>query len=430
MTRQIPFAALLPLYTLDLARRYWAPLLCVWLLGDFAHRMAMRGMAQLVAIEPYFGYAALGIVLVLQLAAYIIMFHMLRPGLPAVDAEYRRARGTGERRGLAEAERNLVDAVAVAILPFLIFYSAWDLIAEEYRRFLIATVNQEGMEFLLDIGAMNATGPLIAMALLAFGLRAFFEYVYDQTGSKTTGVLTALFEATWTFLALFSVVDLLGRFWAWVDTRAATVAVHDTLNAGLAWANGLVTPFPLQELVLGAIGAVTALWAMLKGGFIEPLLWLTITAVVFGAQMDRYTGLFRKDTRAGRVERAIIAGRRGPLRTAAGWVRRDMGDKYVPFLNAFRFILGTSPVFYLSFSLYYVLLELGFDRLERGVFVAVGPAEWLGWWWPWMGPVEVVLDAAKYMLRICLLAAAFELILRKVGGRSTGRRARARTGAA
>jgi len=425
MTRQIPFAALLPLYTLDLVRRYWAPLLCVWLLGDFAHRMAMRGMAELVTIEPYFGYAVLGIVLVLKLAAYIIMFHMLRPGLPEVDAEYRRVRGMGDRRDLAEAERNLVDAVAMAILPFLIFYSAWDLIAEEYRQFIIATVNQEGMDFLLDIGAMNATGPLIVMGLLAFCLRAFFEYVYDQTGSKITGVLTALFESTWTFLAVFTVVDLLGKFWEWVDTRAATVAVHDAFNSGLVWLNDLVTPFPLQAAVLGAIGAVAGLWNMLKGGFIEPLLWLTITAVVYGAQMDRYTGLFRKGTRAARIEQAIT-GRRGPLRAAVGWVRRDMGDKYIPFLNAFRFILSTSPVFYLSFSLYYVLLELGFDWLERGLYIAVGPAEWLGWWWPWLGPIEVVLDTAKYLLRVCLLAATFELILRKVGGESTGRRARRR----
>src|SRR5690606_29553583 len=98
MTRQTPFAALLPLHTLDLVRRYCAPLLCVWLLGDFAHRMAMRGMAELVTIEPYFGYAVLGIVLVLKLAAYIIMFHMLRPGLPEVDAEYCRVRGMGDRR--------------------------------------------------------------------------------------------------------------------------------------------------------------------------------------------------------------------------------------------------------------------------------------------------------------------------------------------
>src|SRR5690606_41184543 len=138
--------------------------------------------------------------------------------------------------------------------------------------------------------------------------------------------------------------------------------------------------------------------------------WLTITAVVYGAQMDRYTGLFRKGTRAARIEQAIT-GRRGPLRAAVGWVRRDMGDKYIPFLNAFRFILSTSPVFYLSFSLYYVLLELGFDWLERGLYIALGPAEWLRWWWPWLWPIKVVPDIATLLLRILLLAATCELLL-------------------
>ncbi|GAB3494285.1 hypothetical protein [Nocardiopsis coralliicola] len=422
MASSAPFAARLPLYALDLARRYWAPLLCVWFLADFLHRMALRGMAKLSGFEPVLGYAVLGIVLLLQLAGYIVMFHLLRPALPNVDAEYRRMRAGEGRRTIGEAERNVVDAVAMAILPFLIFYSAWDLLAEEFRQFLTTAVNDQGLDTLFDLGAVEMTGPLLAIALGAFGLRALFEHLYNRSGNKAAGVATALFESTWMFLGVFTVVQMATSFWTWMSGRAAAVAVHDAAMGTLAWFNELVFPLPLQAAVLGAVTAAATVWEMLKGAFVEPVLWLTITAVIYGAQMDRYSGLFRRGSRADRMEQALT--RKGPFKAGARWLRRDAADKYVPFLNAFRFILGVSPVFYLSFSLYYVLLELGFDWMERGIYTAVGPGEFLGFWWPWLEPMEIALEAVKYLLRICLLAAAFELILRASGGPARGRRAR------
>ncbi|WP_017539829.1 hypothetical protein [Nocardiopsis halophila] len=426
MRRPAAFAARLPLYTLDLVRRYWAPLLCVWLVGDIAYRLLLRGMAAAAAIEPMLGYLALGLLLLVQLATYIVMFHLLRPALPTVDAEYRRVRAgvlrrTAERGNAVLAERTIVDAIAMAILPFLIFYSAWDLYVEEYRKLTIASVNQEGLDVLLDMGAIDKLGPMVLIALAAFGLRALCEHFYDKNDGKVLGLATALFEATWMFLGTFTVVAAFTDFWKWAKARAAWAAVQNQIDGAVAWV-GAQLGVDLQDLLLQAYRTMGSTWAIFKDGFLQPLVWLTITAVVFGAQMDRYSGLFRGNGRTARLERALTSAK-GPIAAVRGWLRKDAGDKYIPFINAFKFILSVSPVFYLSFSLYYVLVLLGTEWLERGVYLFLGPADW-HLWFPWLEPVGVVSRLLQDLLRICLLAAAFELILFKVGGESTGRRAR------
>ncbi|MDA2806418.1 hypothetical protein [Nocardiopsis suaedae] len=426
MRRPASFAARLPLDTLDLLRRYWAPLLCVWLAGDITYRVLLRVMAKAAAFEPLLGYVALGVLLLVQLATYIIMFHLLRPALVTVDAEYRRVRSgalreTARRGSVALAERTLVDAIAMAILPFLIFYSAWDLYAEEYRKLTVAAVNEEGLDTLLDLGTLDHSLPMLAIAAAAFGLRALCEHFYKKNDGKILGLGTALFEATWMFMGTFTLVSAFTEFWKWAKGRAAWVAVQDQIDGVINWASAL-TGVDLQDAVLQFTRSVDTTWSIFKDGFLQPLVWLTITAVVFGAQMDRYSGLFNGKGRVARVER-VLTSAKGPVAAVRSWMRKDAGDKYIPFINAFKFILGVSPVFYLSFSLYYVLVMLGTEWMERGFYLFFGPDDWFQWW-PWLEPVSVVVRLVQDLLRICLLAATFELILFKVGGQSTGRRAR------
>ncbi|MDA2813675.1 hypothetical protein O4J56_23730 [Nocardiopsis sp. RSe5-2] len=412
--------------TLDLLRRYWAPLLCVWLAGDIVYRLLLRGMAKAAAFEPVLGYVALGVLLLVQLATYIIMFHMLRPALPTVDAEYQRVRSgalrdTAQRGSVALAERTIVDAIAMAILPFLIFYSAWDLYAEEYRKLTIAAVNEEGLDTLLDLGTLDHSGPMLVIAAAAFGLRALFEHYYKKNDNKFLGLGTALFEATWMFMGTFTLVSAFTEFWKWAKSRAAWVVVQDGIDGAVNWASVQIG-VDLQDTLLQIYRSIDTTWSIFKDGFLQPLVWLTITAVVFGAQMDRYSGLFNGKGRTARLER-VLTSAKGPVAAVRTWMRKDAGDKYIPFINAFKFILSVSPVFYLSFSLYYVLVMLGTEWMERGFYLFFGPDDWFQWW-PWLEPVSVVTRLVQDLLRICLLAATFELILFKVGGRSTGRRAR------
>ncbi|RCV48885.1 hypothetical protein [Marinitenerispora sediminis] len=416
-------ALLVPVYALDLARRHGAVLLCVYAAGTLLHELLIRLMVWLNGVDRVAALAGLSVSILVTLTTTILMFHLLRPALPTLDAELlpprRRANAPG---GFAERERRVVDAVAMAILPFLLFYSAWGLFVEEFREYSITVGNTHGIlgfEGLTDVDAM---GLPMAVALASLAGRVLLEKLYARSRNVWLGVLTALFEANWMFFAVFSVSQLTGDAAAWVGDRVVVAEMRGAGEDALGWL-AAATSLPLDSGFAAVVRGAGELWPHLKEGLVEPLLWLTIVAVVFGAEIDRAEALFRRGGRAERVRRA--AARLPELVRGVGrFAGRDLREKYTPFLNAFRFILRVSPVFYLSFCLYYGVLELGFAWLERGVYRLVGPHEFLAWWWQWLGPIDFAVSALHEILRVCLLAATFEVTLRRLGQHSVGRRAR------
>ncbi|TDQ55438.1 hypothetical protein [Actinorugispora endophytica] len=419
MNRMASNAAMTPLYAADLLRRYWAPLLCVYTAGTLLHDLLVHAMVWLSGVHRLLGMAGLSLAVLVTLAVTIIMFHLLAPGMPTLATELP---GIGERAGVpfAERERRVVDAVTMAILPFLLFYSAWGMFAEEFRQYATSVANDRGLDAYLELSDIESAGLPLVVAIACWLGRTVFEGLYRRAGDRWLGLLTAVFEANWMFFAVFTVTRLVARAQEWLAGRVFMADLAFAVE-GLLLTVEEVTRLPAVEAYAAALLVVAQLWEHLKEGLLEPLLWLTIVAVVFGAEVDEEQPMFGG---GGRSPEQGPGGARGLLRGFGRLVGRDLRGKYTPFLNALRFVLRVGPVFFLSYCLYYVLLELGFGWLERGVYVLVGPQEFLAWWWQWLGPVGFVLDALHELARVCLLAAAFEMTLRRLGTRSVGRRAR------
>lgn len=190
---------------------------------------------------------------------------------------------------------------------------------------------------------------------------------------------------------------------------------------GLTLLITLVTFVDIPELSAGVAAAIAAAWSSLKEGFLAPMLWLTITAVAYRAQITDHDALF--DQRRGGGQLGAAVNRAAKLGKVFGrYASSDFRDRISPCLNAVRFVLGAGPVFYLSFCLYFVLLDVLFSQLNRGVFVLLGPGDFQGQLWPWLQPVEFAVDALHTLFRLCLLAAAFEIALRRAERTSLGRR--------
>ncbi len=433
MARMASSVFLLPLYTLDLARRYWAPLLCVYVVGTALHGLVLRGVVELGQRDEILGLAGVSVSLLVTLATTIVMFHMLRPGLPTLDQELSertaRARnatpanatGPDARVTAGERERRIVDAISMAILPFLAFYSAWGLISEEFRSYALQVVNNAGTQAYAFVSDFDQVGAPLVVALSAFTVRAAVEHFYNRTQSKILGIVTAVLEAIWVFFAIVTVTPLINDAQAWLGDRVVWAEMKGLYTEVIAGVAG-VTSIPVDTLLASLATTVALMWDLMKDGLVEPLLWLTIAAVVFGADVDRAETLFRRQSRLQQLRQATVQYTPNLVARVSGVASRTYRDKYIPFLNAFRFILSVSPTYYLSFCLYYALLDLGFGWLERGVYMVVGPADFLGWWWPWLTPVEHVVTGLFEFFKVCLLAATFELTLRRAGGQSSGRR--------
>ncbi|MFC7739986.1 hypothetical protein ACFQXA_01985 [Nocardiopsis composta] len=99
---------------------------------------------------------------------------------------------------------------------------------------------------------------------------------------------------------------------------------------------------------------------------------------------------------------------------------QGLRDKYVPFFNALRFVLRVGPVFFLGYCLAFALLRLGTDLLHRGLLLLAAPGDLLSGLAPVLPMAGAAADAVHQVLLVCLLAAAFELVVRRLG--ADGRR--------
>lgn len=418
MARMTSSAAFLPVYALDLVRRHWVPLLCVYTVGMLAHTLLMRGLVAFTDINPTLALAGLGLTLLITLVTFVVMFQLLRPGLPMIDSELGTEVVRRRRSGFAESERRVVDGVALAIFPFLLFYGAWGLIEEQYDTYSISLLNTGGVEAFAAPTELTWFGLPLVVALVAWALRRLCGYFYDSNRNPALGVLTALFEGVWMFMVLFSIGAFLSLGQDWMSNRAAWVGVETWVTDLLDGLGNLVN---VPELSAGVAAAIAAAWSSLKEGFLAPMLWLTITAVVYRAQISDHDALFEQRRGGGQFGAAV--NRAARLSEVFGkYASSDFRDRISPCLNAVRFVLGAGPVFYLSFCLYFVLLDVLFSQLNRGVFVLLGPGDFQGQMWPWLQPVEFAVDALHMLFRLCLLAAAFEIALRRAEETSVGRR--------
>ncbi len=419
MARMTSSAAFLPVYALDLVRRRGIPLLCVYTAGMLAHTLLMRGLVAFTDVNTTLALAGLGLTLLITLVTYIVMFQLLRPGLPMIDAELgSEVVRRNKRSGFAERERRVVDGVALAIFPFLLFYGAWGLIEEQFDVYTISLFNSGGLEAFAAPTELTWFGLPLVVALAAWVLRRVCGHFYESNRNPALGVLTALFEGVWMFLVLFSIGAFLSLSQEWMSNRVVWVGVETGVTDLLDGLGNLVN---IPELSAGVAAALAATWSSVKEGFFAPMLWLTITAVVYRAQVDDHDAIF--DERRGGGQFGAAINRAAKLGRVFGkFASSDFRDRISPCLNAVRFVLGAGPVFYLSFCLYFVLLDVLFSQLGRGALVLLGPGTFQGELWPWLQPVDFAVDALHMIFRLCLLAAAFEIALRRAEDTSRGRR--------
>jgi hypothetical protein len=419
MARTTSSAAFLPVYALDLVLRRGIPLLCVYTAGMLAHSLLMRGLVAFNDVNPTLALAGLGLTLLITLVTFIVMFQLLRPGLPMIDSELgSEVVRQNKRSGFAERERRVVDGVALAIFPFLLFYGAWGLIEEQFDTYTISLFNSGGLEAFAAPTKLTWFGLPLAVALAAWVLRRVCGHFYESSRNPVLGVLTALFEGVWMFLALFSVGAFFNLAQDWMANRTIWVGMETGVSGLL---DGLGNLVGIPELSAGVAAAVAATWSSAKEGFFGPMLWLTITAVVYRAQIDDHDALFEERRGGGQFGAAVNRAAR-LSRVFGKFASSDFRDRISPCLNAVRFVLGAGPVFYLSFCVYFVLLDVLFSQLGRGVLVLLGPGDFRGPLWPWLQPVDFAVDALHMVFRLCLLAAAFEIALRRAEETSVGRR--------
>ena len=312
-----------------------------------------------------------------------------------------------------------------AILPFLVIYTAWKLIVEDYYIY-VTSVTHALLNDWKAAAAKEVFSPDIGFKLwiaivVAFMLRQLMTRFRERL-PRWTMMVAAYLEVVWLYFAVKASSVVLFGSPKWIRERRIIVwfdGVRDRAFAHAAW---LAHLWNTAGTVLGAVASVVAL----------ALAWLAIGSVVYGTPLTPTWANARRvllgERTATVFETAIQRGQRAAQprwqrvpaeirRRTMEFARSQLG-RFGPIADAWRLILhgGALPIafFVLAYTALVLLAPNGayWDMkvtdgyLWRGIALLIGPHDW-PWWQTYDQLIRALIGAVVDPLRVALVAAAY-----------------------
>lgn len=406
--------------SLALVAHRWAPLTFWFCCGWALHEVGMLGSVLLGA--DHAGWATLAFLagVIGYAAAVVLMLASLRDRLRFPQAMAASRRG---RTGFAVPEQVFAAEtrpamVALALGPFLAIYTLWGLADEEVTRLFETNILVHGNGGVTE-WSVNLTANLSLYLWLAAGAWAVKQLalvVTRRRPSAVAGLLATAADAVFVFASFIALLRLTSLALGWISSRTAWVALVNGWYAMLSWLPAWPLPFDLT--VPEALRGLAAwVWRDLLPGTADhvalPLMWLALTAVVFGWRefraADVLVGLpaVAQGRLPARRWRGVQISPTSPIVRIAAWATIDLRVKYLPLASALRLLLRAGPVFvgaYLVVAAALRVLEVGFRSLaERAL--GPGPAADLIVVLP---AIDLVAGLGFTVWSVALYAAAFD----------------------
>ncbi|WP_432945196.1 hypothetical protein ACQPXM_04915 [Kribbella sp. CA-253562] len=401
--------------------RAWPRLLAVFVVAELAHRGLLWVAVQAGAQVQAAGIAVLALLVVVSLAMYVAMFLVLRGELPY----HRRAvtEGVLAPDG-AEPGKELraVDALASALLPFLAFYAAYKFLQAEalnYEYLLAvhkisddAATAFSGGTIVQEPTGLQAlsTWLFIALGIAAYLLRLVFKNKRSGAeGGPVRKLFATYLEALWIFVVAYQASAYLPSPKSWLEERKVWAWVQDAYGWVLDHVLGVERLREIWDTITGFVAAgIGDLWS----AAVLPLMWITMTAVIYGRAVPKAE---RLEQLRWRFDRITNRWQRTPrlVQVAGNSMVSDWRDRWRPVRDAFRLVArsGIRPMlgYFLAWAIVTYLAGAVWILLRDYV---IGPQS-LQFWRVIDEPVGLAVEALKIMLQIALLAAAYD---RMIGG--------------
>ncbi|KRA17163.1 MULTISPECIES: hypothetical protein [unclassified Lysobacter] len=388
----------IPLLSARLLWRHW-PALAFWFFAQrVCYDLLMNLAVKLGERSVLMSFAALSVLIVTQLVGTIFMFQSLRPSLPML------AHGavTPDTKAV---RKQWITALAIALLPFFAYYVGWGLLEGLRRYFATAYLfSVWEREDLLHV--LSLKGLWIALAI-AWAVRWFSQRRAKATGHASWTVLATVCEAYWVFVGVAAIGQAIQTGKDWWHERAVYVAV------GEWWES----PTALFQLLAPAKRALAPLWDFLTtaaGAVALPLIWLAITAIVYGIDLRKAQRLDQADAP---LERAVarFKSMHFTLRMLADKASAGWTSKGVPVVNSLRLVLRAGLPALLTLCVCWQLLAYLDSWSWRWMQQLVGPKDPA--WQSVEGQIYAVFlntplsfrtSLLTDVLRVVLLAATFD----------------------
>ncbi|WP_460365430.1 hypothetical protein [Actinocorallia lasiicapitis] len=379
--------------------RYFVPL-ALWYTVGQSVRYGLQWLGFEVGLKAsWLPLLLVSLMVVTHLAVTVAMLHSVREGLPAISER-------DESGALASwavgNDEPLIDALSRAVLPFMIFYLAWGWFGRDAQDFQQAVTSRGIAEGEMG-AAMNALLSIqkqlwvaVLLVVVFFAVRVAIDRWLTEPLPRVSALAGAFCECAFALYGVFTIDELRGKGVDWLTSRVFWDALPAE-HLGTVWEH-------VKEPVLGS------------------LLWLVIAGVVLGVDAADERAVFGTGRMGARLARGAGLGERPAegeqeRRTLREFLTRGLRDKWLPAWYGMRLIGRAGLLPFGMFALLYVGLDVVEDLTNRAIYVLVGPRD-IAWWLPRLDLIGYGTGLLFQLLRIGLLAAAFDLVIQRVSERN------------
>ncbi|MGV8907503.1 MAG: hypothetical protein ACOH1Y_00830 [Propionicimonas sp.] len=403
------------------AGRVWLRLLprliALTLLGWAAYHGAVFVGAEVARFSPWLLIPVLSLGVVLRLTTVVVALRSVATelGAPALLERVAPTEVVADDR-----DRSLSRLLGITLLPFLAVYAAFGYVDSFARDVVLLSTYRFGFSEVLS-GLNTLDSPVvgvitIVLVIVLFILRRLLDRWQDRSGRLLPALLAAFVEASGLFVVLLSAFRLVEGASLWLGGRR----VAQWWQGAVDWATGWLR-FDLPDLVLRAWAFLAeTIWPVFWDVFSQPLAWLALAALVFGARVLSLGDLLHagppaRDGGPSRSQRAREAlaqpgGSRRVARTLQETVFGDLDDKYLPAWHALRLVLRAGWAFLGGYVLLFNLVHYAGVGSVDAIKTAIGGRP-VGFWINVLPFLDLIPDVLAMSFQLALLGAAFVRIL-------------------
>ncbi|MBE1533327.1 hypothetical protein [Actinomadura algeriensis] len=394
----------LPWATLKLAGRFVLPLTLWFTLGELLRYGAMYGGYRLGTMDGLAATVAplltIGLLVVITLTTTALMIHCVREGLDVVHA--RSAGGDLTPWAVGNENESALGAMGRAALPFVIFYLAWGQQAEDAREFAETAASRgfteggiqgqvDGINLLLSLEKHVRLAIVLTAAF--FVLKVLVEWLLEERLPRTVGPLAGFLEINFALFGIFTIDQLRDQGAQWFTDRQA-------------W-----------DWFSQAAGPLLTVWPPFKEAVLGALIWIVIAGVILGLDTGDERLVLGQSRTARRIAAAGAIDRANSPREI---LTRGLREMLLPAWFGLRLVRRSGMMPFATFCLLFSALHVGEDVAVRRTYELIGAHD-VAWWLPRMPFIGYGAGLVFEILRICLLAAAFNLMVTRVTARTAAK---------
>lgn len=403
-----------------------------WFCAGFAaHTAGSVASSRLGSAHPILATLAFVIAVIFVVVSLVMMIDScggllrVRSGGLGTDADHLASSVRTSRTTLA--------VVAATIGPFLGVYALWGLVEEQVRGIYFVNIALHGTgggdDWSVDLRRVKF---YLVLAAVSWVLRRIVDSLLPRlSGTKALAVALpgVILEGLWVFASFLALTGAGFRVFAWLRGREVWEVGGTAWRQFLTLLPDLSLPFDLTlPRVVAAAGSW--LWHDLLPGvgtaILLPLVWLALTATVFGWQQRNareWVAGTAVEARAGQIG-ARLTPRKGAQSWSAGRrlvrvLTADFREKFVPVIDAFFLVVRAGPRFLGAYLVLATLLTTLREFIEVLLVVLVGPHSI-----PVTLSVSPVIDVVTGLIftsaSVALYVAAVDRVFGVASSRSAG----------